>query len=423
MKTLVNSALSRLFHPKPPKDSKSLTQSRDSSDCIQTIGSGSSALCIQSKYNPNFSNRSIVHRYILLHCIGYEDPLAVLNESGVSAHYFIPVQNHTGLVAYQLVDPELRAWHAGVSAWKNDTGLNDWAIGIEVNMLNYAKALENTTLDWFYFEQFQSAQISALKQLVQYLMTHYEIPPQNVLSHSDVSPFRFDEDGTVILGKTDIGPTLPWEFLAEEGIGVFPVADAKDDTPPCLTAECAQKLLLDVGYFVAQTGVFDAETNMTIRASKLHFTPECYGSPEGCTTTYDPKIAIALDNVASGRWVTRRQDYDSSLALTLGLVFGGLLAAFVMFAGLKACKKSSKPESKGCLSRWFGSRRSDEKLPLLERADGSHALPTYSCAHKYSGTVCSNQYLGLKGIMPATNPICPPLLYISNSTFAVSSSC
>ena len=46
----------------------------------------------------------------------------------VSAHYFI---RRDGLLI-RFVDPELRAWHAGVSCWKGQQRCNDFSIGIEL---------------------------------------------------------------------------------------------------------------------------------------------------------------------------------------------------------------------------------------------------------------------------------------------------
>lgn len=80
----------------------------------------------------------------------------------------------------------LKAWHAGVSHWQNVSGLNAYAIGIEINMPNYARALMNDALDFKYFEPYQRSQIKKLAMLVQALQKKYSISAENIIGHSDV---------------------------------------------------------------------------------------------------------------------------------------------------------------------------------------------------------------------------------------------
>ncbi|WP_299074961.1 N-acetylmuramoyl-L-alanine amidase, partial [uncultured Paraglaciecola sp.] len=46
----------------------------------------------------------------------------------VSAHYLISAQGHIT----QLVDEEMRAWHAGVGSWCRQHDINSRSIGIEL---------------------------------------------------------------------------------------------------------------------------------------------------------------------------------------------------------------------------------------------------------------------------------------------------
>src|SRR5438876_212234 len=96
-------------------------------------------LIIEPRPSRWFTNEPVKPVFIVLHCSGYNNTLEVFDKFKVSCHYFIPEQNETEpLVAYEVVKPPLRAWHAGISQWKNYTGLNAYALGIEVNMPNYA---------------------------------------------------------------------------------------------------------------------------------------------------------------------------------------------------------------------------------------------------------------------------------------------
>ncbi len=76
-------------------------------------------------------------RYLILHYTALLDDksVSVLTQQAVSAHYLV---NNTGdNEIYQLVDENKRAYHAGVSSWRNDKNLNDTSIGIEIVNTGY----------------------------------------------------------------------------------------------------------------------------------------------------------------------------------------------------------------------------------------------------------------------------------------------
>lgn len=79
-----------------------------------------------------------------------------------------------------------RAWHAGVSAYKNRENCNDFSIGIE---------LEGTDDSPYTAEQYES-----LVQLTRALIYHYEIDEQRIVGHCDIAPGR----------KTDPGQAFDW---------------------------------------------------------------------------------------------------------------------------------------------------------------------------------------------------------------------
>ena len=98
----------------------------------------------------------------------------------VSAHYFI---RRDGLLI-RFVDPDLRAWHAGVSCWKGQQRCNDFSIGIELEGCDTQK--------------FEIAQYEQLARLVLVLKKRY--PIEGVVGHSEIAPGR----------KTDPGPGFDW---------------------------------------------------------------------------------------------------------------------------------------------------------------------------------------------------------------------
>ena len=101
----------------------------------------------------------------------------------VSAHFLIRRDGEL----IQFVSCAQRAWHAGISCWKNRKQCNDFSIGIELEGCDEMP--------------FEEAQYIALDQLAGSLVAQY--PLVAVAGHSDISPGR----------KTDPGPYFDWGRL------------------------------------------------------------------------------------------------------------------------------------------------------------------------------------------------------------------
>jgi len=101
----------------------------------------------------------------------------------VSAHFFI---RRTGELI-QFVDPQMRAWHAGVSSWRGRERCNDFSIGIELEGCD--------TLP------FEAVQYEVLADLLAGLCERF--PIEGITGHSDIAPGR----------KTDPGPYFAWGRL------------------------------------------------------------------------------------------------------------------------------------------------------------------------------------------------------------------
>jgi N-acetylmuramoyl-L-alanine amidase len=102
-------------------------------------------------------------------------------KSDVSCHYLI---SRRGIIL-NLLSPNLKAWHAGKSEWKNLKSLNDYSIGIE---------LENKGHDHGY-TPFTKEQYASLNKLISALTFRYSLNPVNILGHSDISPNRKKDPG------------------------------------------------------------------------------------------------------------------------------------------------------------------------------------------------------------------------------------
>ncbi len=121
----------------------------------------------------------------------------------VSAHYLI---SEAGDVR-QLVDEDLRAWHAGAGEWGGQGDVNSRSIGIE---------LSNTG-----FTPFAAPQIDALEGLLEGILMRWSIPPEGVIAHSDMAPGR----------KIDPGPRFDWLRLARRGLSVWPWGASLETVP------------------------------------------------------------------------------------------------------------------------------------------------------------------------------------------------
>jgi len=141
-----------------------------------------------------------------------------LASTQTSAHYVI---GRDGKII-QMVNDYLRANHAGVARWGNETDLNSCSLGIE---------LDNNG-----DEPYSDGQINSLIALLNTLKKRYNIPVQNIIGHSDIAPRR----------KIDPNK-FPWKKLAESGSGLW--YDAVLQIPP---REFDSKLALRlIGYDVS----------------------------------------------------------------------------------------------------------------------------------------------------------------------------
>ena len=177
-------------------------------------------------------------------------------KSEVSAHYFVFEDGHI----VQSVPEARRAWHAGVSSWHGETDINSCSIGIEIANPGH----DND------YRDFPKRQIAALTTLCRGILTRYRIPPDRVLGHSDVAPSR----------KRDPGEKFPWRTLAESGVGTWLAPVPIRDGGPRLglgdennDVAKLQKALIDYGYGVEPTGIFDPLMQDVVLAFQRHFRP------------------------------------------------------------------------------------------------------------------------------------------------------
>lgn len=146
-------------------------------------------------------------------------------KSRASAHVVI---SRTGEVT-QMVPFNQKAWHAGLSEWNNLVGMNNYAIGIELE--NAGKLMfqsDNRWISWFgaaypdeevleavhKFEDemagwhlFTQKQLEAAVQVALTVVDHYGLV--DVIGHDDVAPTR----------KVDPGPAFPMMSFRSKVMG------------------------------------------------------------------------------------------------------------------------------------------------------------------------------------------------------------
>ncbi|MGM0740754.1 MAG: N-acetylmuramoyl-L-alanine amidase [Pseudomonadota bacterium] len=151
--------------------------------------------------SPNFGPRrdGAQPDMIVLHYTGMDSADSALErlcdpEAEVSAHYLIC---ENGRIR-QLVEEDMRAWHAGAGKWGDVSDVNSRSIGIE---------LVNTGA-----HPFPEPQMATLGHLMRGIMARLHIRPERVIAHSDLAPMR----------KSDPGRRFDWRRLALEGLSIWP---------------------------------------------------------------------------------------------------------------------------------------------------------------------------------------------------------
>ena len=108
--------------------------------------------------------------------------------SGLKVSSHILIRRDGEVVQY--VPFQKRAWHAGVSSYKNRDGCNDFSIGIEM------EGDDETP--------YTDIQYQVLSELINNLIENYpKLNFESIAGHSDIAPGR----------KTDPGEAFDWERL------------------------------------------------------------------------------------------------------------------------------------------------------------------------------------------------------------------
>lgn len=197
--------------------------------------------------SPNFDSREgVAVDMIVLHytdTLDCAEALSILTDPAakVSSHYVLDIDG----TIHQLVDEKERAWHAGTSSWRGHDNVNHRSIGIEIVNPGHRYGLA----------PYPKKQMEALVHLCDQLVKKYRIEPRNVVGHSDVAPSR----------KTDPGEHFNWAWMAERGIGLWPL----ESTPAAMDDATALAKLAEFGY-----GVQGIDKEYAFRAFQRRYRPK-----------------------------------------------------------------------------------------------------------------------------------------------------
>ena len=217
---------------------------------------------ISSPKSPNFDTRhgQAVDMLVLHYTDMLSTDAAIAHlcdpESKVSAHYVV---SEAGEVI-ALVDEKERAWHAGEDYWRGMSNINARSIGIEMANPGHSNG----------YVHFPEAQMQSVIALCKEFMARYEIPPRNIVGHSDVAFLR----------KMDPGELFNWSRLARAGVGLFPF-----HAKPMVGSEQKrgdngkkvirlQTALSNWGYGLKLDGDYGVKTEQCVIAFQRHYRPD-----------------------------------------------------------------------------------------------------------------------------------------------------
>lgn len=217
-------------------------------------------------------------RYIILHYTALDNAGSIRElTAGVSSHYLVLDEDDNKI--YNLVPLDQRAWHAGASAFRGRTNINDTSVGIEIVNPGIIGEIPIDRIDpvtgakyypYDNYVDFKPIQIEKVVQIIKYVAEKYNIPARNIIAHSDIAPSRKKDPGAKfpwkeLYEKYNIGAwydeTDKQEFMNEEKFNSTSIREIKDE-------------LRKYGYEVNRLDEWDKESKDVVYAFQLHFNPK-----------------------------------------------------------------------------------------------------------------------------------------------------
>ena len=211
-------------------------------------------------------------KFIILHYTALDNVGSIRElTGGVSAHFLVLDEDDNKI--YSLVPLEQRAWHAGVSAFRGRTNINDTSVGIEIVNDGIAKEYRsdpNPYHPYDHYVDYKPIQIEKVAQIIKYVAEKYNIPARNIVAHSDIAPSR----------KKDPGAKFPWKELYDKyNIGAwYDEADKQkfmdEEKFKATSIREIKDELRKYGYEINRLDEWDKESKDVVYAFQLHFNPK-----------------------------------------------------------------------------------------------------------------------------------------------------
>ena len=191
-----------------------------------------------------------------------------LTSSRVSSHFLVLDEDDNKI--YSLVPLEQRAWHAGASAFRGRTNINDTSVGIEIVSDGIAREYRpdpNPYHPYDHYVDYKPVQIEKTAQIIKYVAEKYNVPAKNIVAHSDIAPSR----------KKDPGAKFPWKELYDKyNIGAwYDEADKQtfmdEEKFKATSIREIKDELRKYGYEINRLDEWDKESKDVVYAFQLHF--------------------------------------------------------------------------------------------------------------------------------------------------------
>ena len=209
-------------------------------------------------------------QFIVVHYTATDNAGSIkeLTSSRVSSHFLVLDEDDNKI--YSLVPLEQRAWHAGASAFRGRTNINDTSVGIEIVSDGIAREYRpdpNPYHPYDHYVDYKPIQIEKTAQIIKYVAEKYNVPAKNIVAHSDIAPSR----------KKDPGAKFPWKELYDKyNIGAwYDEADKQtfmnEEKFKATSIREIKDELRKYGYEINRLDEWDKESKDVVYAFQLHF--------------------------------------------------------------------------------------------------------------------------------------------------------
>ena len=212
-------------------------------------------------------------QFIVVHYTAIDNAASIkeLTTNKVSSHFLVLDEDDNKI--YNLVPLEQRAWHAGASAFRGRTNINDTSVGIEIVSDGIAKEFisdPNPYHPYDHYVDYKPIQIEKVAQIIKYVAEKYNVPARNIVAHSDIAPSR----------KKDPGAKFPWKELYDKyNIGAwYDEADKQtfmdEEKFKATSIREIKDELRKYGYEINRFDEWDKESKDVVYAFQLLFNPK-----------------------------------------------------------------------------------------------------------------------------------------------------